>query len=64
MIRSKLKLTLKRLQEPSTWAGVASLGIGAGLINQTDAVHVSEGIPAIVAGISALMAIFMCEKKD
>jgi hypothetical protein len=50
---------LKRLKEPSTYAGVASLALALGL---TDVQW--EAISAAVAGLAGLAAVFLMEKPE
>jgi hypothetical protein len=50
---------LKRLKEPSTYAGVASLALAMGL---TDVQW--EAISAAVAGLAGLAAVFLMEKPE
>jgi hypothetical protein len=50
---------LKRLREPSTWAGIAALGLIFGLPPGT-----VEAAGQIIGGVAALGAIFMPEKND
>lgn len=47
---------LKRLREPSTWAGIAALGLLIGLPPGT-----VEAVGQIVGGVAALGAIFLPE---
>lgn len=46
----------KRLREPSTWAGIAALGLLIGLPPGT-----VEAVGQIVGGVAALGAIFLPE---
>ena len=48
---------LQRLREPSTWAGIAALGVLFGLPPGT-----VEAVSQVVGGIGALAAIFLPEK--
>lgn len=50
---------LQRLREPSTWAGIAALGLVFGLPPGT-----VELVGQIIGGIAGLAAIFMPEKGD
>lgn len=50
---------LNRVREPSTWAGVAALGLIFGLPPGT-----IEAAGQIVGGIAALGAIFLPETKE
>jgi hypothetical protein len=50
---------LKRLKEPSTYAGVASLALALGL---TDVQW--EAISAAVAGLAGVVAVFLMEKPE
>jgi hypothetical protein len=50
---------LKRLKEPSTYAGVASLALALGL---TDVQW--EAISAAVAGLASVVAVFLMEKPE
>jgi hypothetical protein len=50
---------LKRLKEPSTYAGVASLALALGL---TDVQW--EAISAAIAGLAGLAAVFLMEKPE
>lgn len=52
-------LILKRLREPSTWAGVAILGTVFGLPPGT-----VEAAGQVVAGLAGLAAIFMGERAN
>ncbi len=47
---------LKRIREPSTWAGIAALGLIFGLPPGT-----IEAVGQIVGGVAALGAIFLPE---
>ncbi len=47
----------KRLREPSTWAGIAALGLLIGLPPGT-----VEAVGQIVGGVAALGAIFLPER--
>lgn len=53
-----MKLILKRLREPSTWSGLAVLGVVFGLPPGT-----IELAGQVVAGIAGLAAIFVGERK-
>ena len=53
------KQLLKRLREPSTWAGLSVFGLIFGLPAGT-----IEGVAQIVAGIASVAAIFLGEKAD
>lgn len=48
---------LKRLNEPSTWAGIAALGVLFGLPAGT-----VEALGQVVGGVAALAAIVLPEK--
>lgn len=48
----------KRLREPSTWAGIAALGLLIGLPPGT-----VEAVGQIVGGVAALGAIFLPERE-
>jgi hypothetical protein len=50
---------LKRLKEPSTYAGVASLALALGLTDVQ-----LEAISAAVAGLAGLAAVFLMEKPE
>lgn len=50
---------LKRLREPSTWAGVAALGLIFGLPEGT-----IQAVGQIVGGVAALGAIFLPEHPE
>lgn len=47
---------IKRLKEPSTWAGISALGLILGLPSGT-----IEAVGQIVGGFAALVAIFAPE---
>ncbi len=47
---------IKRIREPSTWAGIAALGLLIGLPPGT-----VEAVGQIVGGVAALGAIFLPE---
>lgn len=47
---------LKRLREPSTWAGIAALGLIFGLPPGT-----VEALGQVIGGVAALGAIFLPE---
>lgn len=47
---------LKRLREPSTWAGIAALGLIFGLPPGT-----VEAVGQVIGGVAALGAIFLPE---
>lgn len=47
---------LKRIKEPSTWAGIAALGVLFGLPPGT-----VEAVSQVVGGVAALVAIVMPE---
>ena len=49
---------LQRLKEPSTWAGIAALGVLVGLPTGT-----VEALGQVVGGVAALAAIFLPEKQ-
>ena len=49
---------LQRLREPSTWAGIAALGLLIGLPPGT-----VEAAGQIIGGVAALGAIFLPEAK-
>lgn len=48
---------IARIKEPSTWAGVAALGVLFGLPAGT-----VEALGQVVGGVAALAAIFLPEK--
>lgn len=50
------KTIIKRLKEPSTWAGISALGLIFGLPPGT-----VDLVGQIVAGVAGLAAIFMAE---
>ncbi len=50
---------LRRLREPSTWAGIAALGLIFGLPPGT-----VEAAGQIIGGVAALGAIFMPENPE
>lgn len=52
-----MKHIIARLREPSTWAGVAALGVVFGLPPGT-----VEAVGQIIGGGAALAAIFLSEK--
>lgn len=54
----KLQSIIKRLREPSTWAGVSVLGVLFGLPPGT-----FEAVGQIVGGVAALGAIFLPESN-
>jgi hypothetical protein len=49
---------IKRLKEPSTWAGIAALGVLFGLPAGT-----VEALGQVVGGVAALAAIVLPETK-
>lgn len=51
-------IILKRLSEPSTWAGISALGLVFGLPPGT-----IDLVGQVVGGIAGLVAIFAPEKK-
>lgn len=53
-----MQKTLKRLREPSTWAGLSALGLIVGLPPGS-----IDAIGQIIGGVAALAAIFMPESK-
>lgn len=53
----KLLSILQRIKEPSTWAGIAALGVLFGLPAGT-----VEAVSQIVGGVAALAAIVIPEK--
>lgn len=58
-LRGVIRYILKRLTEPSTYAGLAAIGTLLG-ISELQQI----GTPEIVAGLSALAAIFLREADD
>ena len=60
---NKLKLILNRLREPSTWAGIAALAFSVGWCTQAEALVVTESIPPVLAGLAALLSVFLPEGK-
>ncbi|AMO56634.1 hypothetical protein [Endozoicomonas montiporae] len=55
---------MDRLKEPSTWAGIAAIASGFGWVTIAEAATLSNAIPAIISGVSALAAIFVKEKGN
>lgn len=53
------KTILKRIREPSTWAGLAVLGTVFGMPPGT-----VEMFGQVVAGVAGLAAIFLSERGD
>lgn len=49
---------LKRIREPSTWAGIAALGLIFGLPPGT-----IEAVGQVIGGVAALGAIFLPEAE-
>jgi hypothetical protein len=54
-----LKTILKRIKEPSTWAGLAALGLIFGLPPGT-----VEALGQVLGGVAALAAIALPEKGN
>lgn len=52
-----LNLIIKRIKEPSTWAGLAALGVIFGLPPGT-----VEAVGQVLGGVAALAAIALPEK--
>lgn len=73
-----MRKLLKRFSEPSTWAGLAALTIGAGQIgkineapevaaminNAGDALASGSGLNGIITLLAGLVAMFMREKGN
>lgn len=63
-MRGLLVLMALRLKEPSTWAGIASIGVAAGLFSAEQSSAITTYAPEFFIAISGLAAVFLPEKPE
>ncbi len=54
---------IDRLKEPSTWGGIGMVAVAFGWLSEVQAAQLAENVPAIIAGLAGIAAVFLKEKK-